>query len=104
MKPFRSEGGTMLEHLKQEATLIRSVDDFKEWTRTSLRRVFPHLTLGCGYGRIHAGGVAIDGIIAIDYPVMLAGSIRLSCGAGWQHVSRSCSRPARRGRMCRLSG
>jgi transcriptional regulator EpsA len=60
----------MLEHLKQEATLIRSVDDFKEWTRNSVRRFFPHLTLGCGYGRIHAGGVAIDGIIAIDYPVL----------------------------------
>ncbi|SFL60593.1 helix-turn-helix transcriptional regulator [Rugamonas rubra] len=59
----------MLEHLKQEAASISSVEEFKDWTRNSIRQIFPHSTLGCGYGRIHAGGVAIDGIVAIDYPV-----------------------------------
>lgn len=58
-----------MDHLKEEAARIRSVAEFKDWTRSSLRRVFPHGTLGCGYGRIHAGGVGIDGIIAVDYPV-----------------------------------
>lgn len=58
-----------MEHLKIEASCISSIEQFKDWTRNSIRRIFPHETLGCGYGRIHAGGVGIDGIIAIDYPV-----------------------------------
>lgn len=58
-----------MKHLQIEASRIGSVEEFKDWTRKSLRRIFPHETLGCGFGRIHAGGVGIDGIIAIDYPV-----------------------------------
>lgn len=57
------------ETLASEASALRSVAQFKDWTRTRLRRVFPHGALGCGYGRLHAGGVAIDGIIAVDYPL-----------------------------------
>ena len=56
--------------LALEASALKSVAQFKDWTRTRLRRVFPHGALGCGFGRLHAGGVAIDGIIAIDYPLV----------------------------------
>ena len=52
-----------------EAASIQTIDEFKQWTRDAIRPIFPHETLGCGYGRIHAGGVGVDGIIAVDYPI-----------------------------------
>lgn len=55
--------------LLSEAASIQTIDDFKHWTRASIRPIFPHETLGCGYGRIHAGGVGVDGIITVDYPI-----------------------------------
>jgi DNA-binding CsgD family transcriptional regulator len=59
----------LFDNLFFETASIHTIDEFKQWTRESIRPIFPHEALGCGYGRIHAGGVGIDGIIAIDYPI-----------------------------------
>ncbi|SDY89646.1 transcriptional regulator EpsA [Collimonas sp. OK242] len=59
----------LFDHLIRDAASVQTIDDFKQWTREAIRPIFPHETLGCGYGRIHAGGVGTDGIIAVDYPI-----------------------------------
>jgi DNA-binding CsgD family transcriptional regulator len=61
--------GVLFDNLIRVAASVRTIDDFKQWTREAIRPIFPHETLGCGYGRIHAGGVGTDGIIAVDYPI-----------------------------------
>jgi DNA-binding CsgD family transcriptional regulator len=59
---------------------VDTVEAFKEWTRKELRRVFPHERLGCGYGHLHAGGVALDYVLTIDYPVSYWHGIRNRAG------------------------
>ncbi|MGZ3236214.1 MAG: helix-turn-helix domain-containing protein [Burkholderiaceae bacterium] len=70
----------MYDHLLKAATIVRTIDDFKQWTRDVIRPLFPHEALGCGYGRLHAGGVGIDGIIAVDYPTQHLKDIRNKAG------------------------
>jgi len=70
----------MFDNLFLEAKSVQTIDDFKQWTREIIRPLFPHETLGCGYGRIHAGGVGIDGIVAIDYPIEHLKNIRNKAG------------------------
>jgi DNA-binding CsgD family transcriptional regulator len=48
---------------------VRTIDEFKQWTRDIIRPVFPHETLACGYGHLHAGGVALDYVLTVDYPI-----------------------------------
>lgn len=57
-----------IDPIELGADRIHTIDAFKEWTRTRIRSVFPHGTLGCGYGHLHAGGVALDYVLTIDYP------------------------------------
>ncbi|AMP15469.1 response regulator transcription factor [Collimonas pratensis] len=59
----------LFDNLTRAAASVQTIDNFKQWTREAIRPIFPHETLGCGYGRIHAGGVGTDGIIAVDYPI-----------------------------------
>lgn len=59
----------LFDNLIHAAASVQTIDNFKQWTREAIRPIFPHETLGCGYGRIHAGGVGTDGIIAVDYPI-----------------------------------
>ena len=61
--------GELFSNIALQAESIQTIEDFKKWTRESIRPIFPHETLGCGYGRIQAGGVGVDGIIAVDYPI-----------------------------------
>lgn len=63
-----------------EARDIKTVDAFKQWTREKIRPIFPHEALGCGYGHLHAGGVALDYVIAIDYPMAHLDGIRNRAG------------------------
>ena len=66
--------------LLASADRVASVDDFKAWTRTAIRPVLPHRALACGLGHIHAGGVAIDYVVTVDYPVGHLESIRNRAG------------------------
>lgn len=59
---------------------VETIAQFKRWTRTHVRTVFPHGALVCGCGHRHAGGFAIDYVVAIDYPIEHLQSIRNRAG------------------------
>lgn len=60
---------------------VRTVDDFKHWIKTSVRPILPHKSLICGLGHLHAGGVGLDCLITIDFPVGHIQTIRNRVGA-----------------------
>ena len=60
---------------------VHSVDDFKQWTKTCLRPLLPHASLLCGLGRLHAGGVNLDYVVTVDYPIGHIEAIRNRAGA-----------------------
>lgn len=59
---------TAIDAIALDADGVRTIDEYKEWTRREIRRVFPHKILVSGYGHLHAGGVAIDYLVTIDFP------------------------------------
>ncbi len=63
-----------------EVDSVKTIDEFKEWTRKKVRPIFPHETLGSGYGHLHAGGVALDYVVTVDYPVSYLQGIRNQAG------------------------
>lgn len=64
-----------------EGEQVRTIEDYKAWTRARIRPIFPHDVLGSGYGHLHAGGVALDYLVTIDYPVSHLQGIRNQAGA-----------------------
>ena len=70
----------MIEATALEAVDVETIEDFKEWTRRKIRPVFPHETLACGYGHLHAGGVGLDYAVTVDYPVGHLEGIRNRAG------------------------
>lgn len=60
---------------------VRTVEDFKRWIKTSVRPILPHGSLICGLGHLHAGGVSLDCLITIDFPVEHIDTIRNGAGA-----------------------
>jgi DNA-binding CsgD family transcriptional regulator len=70
----------MVDAIALEADSVRTIDGYKEWTRKKIRPIFPHETLGCGYGHLHAGGVALDYVVTVDYPVRHLQGIRNRAG------------------------
>ena len=71
----------MLQSLRSSAASLRTVDEFKQWTRKQLRRVIPHEAAIFGLGHLNAGGVGLDYLITIDYPLAHIESIRNRAGA-----------------------
>jgi len=67
--------------LRASAASVRTVDQFREWTKTCLRPILPHESFLCGFGRMHAGGVGLDYIIAVDFPMEHLQAIRNRAGA-----------------------
>jgi len=59
----------VIDAIALAADSVKTIDELKEWTRKKIRPVFPHETLACGYGHLHAGGVALDYAVVIDYPI-----------------------------------
>ncbi len=66
--------------LIRSAANVQTVEEFKQWTRIHIRPILPHQTFSCGYGHIHAGGVALDGVVAVDYPLDHLDTIRNRIG------------------------
>ncbi len=60
---------------------VHSVDDFKQWTKIWLRPLLPHASLLCGFGHLHAGGVNLDYVLTVDYPIGHIEAIRNRVGA-----------------------
>jgi DNA-binding CsgD family transcriptional regulator len=71
----------MNQALLKSASAVQTVDDFKKWTKDELRRVLPHECLISGWGHRHAGGVGLDVMVLVDYPMQHIDAIRNSAGA-----------------------
>lgn len=71
----------MIEQLRAAAARIQTVDEFKQWTRKHLRSVLPHEAAIFGLGHLHAGGVGLDYLVTIDYPLGHIECIRNRAGA-----------------------
>lgn len=71
----------MNDRLLRSLGSVRTVEDFKSWTRKELRPVLPHGALICGLGHLHAGGVGLDYLVMVDYPMEHIESIRNRVGA-----------------------
>lgn len=71
----------MEQALREAAAAIRTVDDYKHWTRTHLRAVLPHEALISGWGHRHAGGVGLDVMVMVDFPDEHIERIRNRAGA-----------------------
>src|SRR6266852_5246334 len=70
----------MNERLLESAASVRTADDFKEWTRACIRPIFPHESLISGWGHMHAGGVALDYMLTVDFPPEHIEATRNSAG------------------------
>jgi DNA-binding CsgD family transcriptional regulator len=71
----------MNNDLLNSAASVRTVDEFKQWTRDYLRKVLPHEALLCVLGHLHAAGVALEYLVLVDYPVEHLEAIRNRAGA-----------------------
>lgn len=71
----------MLDALRKSAEPVRTVDDYKNWTRAWLRPVIPHEALISGWGHMHAGGVGLDVMVIVDFPLEHIDAIRNRAGA-----------------------
>ena len=60
---------------------IRTIEEFKGWTRAYLRPILPHEAAIFGLGYFHAGGVGLDYLLTVDYPRGHIDSVRNSAGA-----------------------
>lgn len=71
----------MNDKLLHTLAAVRTVEDFKTWSRAELRLVLPHGALICGLGHLHAGGVGLDFLVTVDYPTEHIEAIRNRAGA-----------------------
>lgn len=78
---FAQEVNLVGRDLLAAAATVHSIDDFKQWTKAWLRPLLPHETLLCGLGHLHAGGVSLDYLLTVDYPLGHIESIRNRVGA-----------------------
>ena len=67
---------TCLKHAQK----VQDVTNFKYWVRNSVRSVFPHEAMVCGYGRKYGFGVTTDFILTVDFPSEYLDSIRNQAG------------------------
>jgi DNA-binding CsgD family transcriptional regulator len=70
----------MIESTALEASRIRTIGEYKAWTRERIRPILPHGTLASGSGVLNAGGVGLDYVLLIDYPVNHIDGIRNRAG------------------------
>ena len=72
---------SLVQALSSSAASLRTVEEFKLWTRKQLRVALPHEAAIFGLGHLHAGGVGLDYLVTIDYPLEHIESIRNRAGA-----------------------
>ena len=70
-----------IQSLKDSLKALRGVEEFKTWTRKQLREILPHEAAIFGLGHLHAGGVGLDYLITVDYPLDHISAIRNRAGA-----------------------
>jgi DNA-binding CsgD family transcriptional regulator len=69
-----------VDAILRAAQNIKTIEEFKDWTRRTIRPIFPHETLACGQGHLNAGGVALDYVVTVDYPIAHLLGIRNRAG------------------------
>lgn len=74
------QGATVVEPTLLNGGIVETLADFRQWTRERVRPVLPHEILACGYGHLHAGGVALDYVVTVDYPMAHLQAIRNKAG------------------------
>lgn len=67
--------------LSEAAAAVASVEDYKEWAKAHLREALPHSALISGWGHMHAGGVGLDVMVTVDFPIEHIETIRNGAGA-----------------------
>lgn len=71
----------MNQELLESAESVRTAEDFRDWTRSCIRPILPHGALISGWGHFHAGGVALDYMVIVDFPTEHIEAIRNRVGA-----------------------
>ena len=67
--------------LPPDPDCIRTIEEFKGWTRAHLHPILPHESAIFGLGYFHAGGVGVDYLLTVDYPLAHIESVRNRAGA-----------------------
>jgi DNA-binding CsgD family transcriptional regulator len=70
-----------IDALALEADCVASVDAYKRWIRERVRPAFPHEMLASGLGHLNAGGVSLDFVVTIDFPMRHIEQLRNRAGA-----------------------
>lgn len=79
--PPRGELAAEIERLRESAVAVTTADQYRIWARDCLRPFLPHASLLSGWGHFHAGGVALDYLVTLDFPVEHIEAIRNRAGA-----------------------
>lgn len=61
-------------------TEITTLEGFKQWVRSDVRRMFPHEMTMSGWGHLNAGGVSLDFAVGIDFPASYIKGLRNRAG------------------------
>ena len=70
-----------LDMVRREADGVRTVEAYRDWVRDVVRLIFPHERLVSGFGYLHAGGVSIDYVVTVDFPIRYIQQLRNRAGA-----------------------
>lgn len=71
----------MNDKLLRSLASVRTVEEFRQWSRKQLRPVLPHGAMISGLGHLHAGGVGLDYLVTVDCPAEHIEAIRNRAGA-----------------------
>ena len=69
-----------LEALALDAERITTLDEYKHWVRTEVRRFFPHQMMTSGWAHLNAGGISLDLALTVDFPASYLRGIRNVAG------------------------
>ena len=67
--------------LAGEATEVDSSEDFKVWTQTSVRKLFPHEMLIAGVAQRNGARVEVDRLLTAGFPLAFINAVTARCSA-----------------------
>jgi DNA-binding CsgD family transcriptional regulator len=73
--------GAVIDSVARVAEEIGTIEEYKIWVRTEVRRIFPHEMLASGLGHINAGGIGLDYVVTVDFPMRHIEQLRNKAGA-----------------------
>ncbi|MFT3736950.1 MAG: helix-turn-helix transcriptional regulator [Rhodocyclaceae bacterium] len=69
-----------LPRVAQQLDALKTLPEFHQWARTTLRDIIPHGALACVFCRTHAGGFNLDYVLTVDFPRQHFDLIRNNAG------------------------